>query len=92
MKGHTANPGRRPIALQQGELRKKNQITLPKTIADALGVGPGDRLLFVIEEDEPGQAHVYPMPKSFAGVAPHAYGGECSSAAYARTEREAWEE
>ena len=86
------NRERRPVVQEAGDLRKKNQITLPKAIAEALGVGPGDRVLFVVEEDEPGEAHLYRMPKSFAGIAPHAYGGDVSSAAYVQTEREAWEE
>lgn len=87
-----ANQSRRPLIQESGDLRKKNQITLPKSIANVLGVGPGDRVLFVVEEDQPGAVRLYPMPKSFAGVAPHAYGGELSSAAYVRAEREAWEE
>jgi hypothetical protein len=87
-----ANRGKRPIVQEAGDLRKKNQITLPRAVAEALEVGPGDRILFVVEEDEPGEAHLYRMPKSFAGIAPHAYGGDVSSAAYVRTEREAWGE
>lgn len=35
-----ANLGTRPIIQEAGDLRKKNQITLPKPNADALGVGP----------------------------------------------------
>jgi AbrB family looped-hinge helix DNA binding protein len=87
-----ANPRGKPTIQEPGDLRKKNQITLPKAIADALGIGPGDRVLFVVEEGEPGEAPLYRMPKSFAGVAPHAYGGETSSVECVRTERTAWEE
>lgn len=83
---------RRAIIQEPGDLRRKNQITMPKSIAAALGVGPGDRLLFVVEADEPGEAHLYRMPRSFAGTAPHAYGGDTGSAAHVRAEREAWEE
>jgi bifunctional DNA-binding transcriptional regulator/antitoxin component of YhaV-PrlF toxin-antitoxin module len=87
-----ADRERRPIVQEAGDLRKKNQITLPRAVATALGVGPGDRVMFVVEEGEPGEAHLYRMPRSFAGIAPHAYGGDTSSEVYVRAEREAWEE
>lgn len=86
------NRERRPVVQEAGDLRKKNQITLPRAIAEALGVGPGDRLMFVVEEGESGEAHLYRMPQSFAGVAPHAYGADTDSASYVRAERRAWEE
>ena len=87
-----ANRRGRPIVQEVGDLRKKNQITLPSSVANALEVGPGDRVVFVVEEDEPGEAHLYRMPRSFAGIAPHAYGGDASSAHFVQEEREAWEE
>jgi AbrB family looped-hinge helix DNA binding protein len=80
------------LILEAGSLRRKNQITVPKSVAEALGVQPGDRLLFVVEEGEPGEARIYVMPRSFAGIAPHSYGGETESVEYVRSEREAWEE
>ncbi len=83
----------KPPALQEeGEVRKKNQVTVPMPIATALGLRAGDRLLFVIHEHERGEAHLYRMPESFAGVAPHAYGGSRNSSDFMRAEREAWEE
>jgi AbrB family looped-hinge helix DNA binding protein len=82
----------RSIVREPGDLRKKNQITLPKAVADALGVRQGDRLLFVVEEGEPGEAHLYRMPRSFAGIAPHAFGGLARGGAYVQAEREAWDE
>jgi bifunctional DNA-binding transcriptional regulator/antitoxin component of YhaV-PrlF toxin-antitoxin module len=85
-------PETRCVIQEPGNLRKKNQITLPKSVAGALRVRPGDRVLFVVDDAEPGAVRLYRMPKSFAGIAPHAYGGETSSAAYVRSEREAWEE
>ncbi len=80
------------ILQEEGEVRKKNQVTVPKPIATALGLRAGDRLLFVIHEHERGEAHVYRMPESFAGVAPHAYGGSQNSVDFMRAEREAWGE
>ena len=32
-------------------ITSKGQVTIPKAIRDALGVGPGDRVLFVRHED-----------------------------------------
>lgn len=91
MAAKKVTPGSRPIVQEASDVRKKNQITLPRVVAQALGVAPGDHVLFVVEEeDEPGEAHLYRMPKRFAGVAPHAYGGETSSAAWVRAERDAW--
>jgi hypothetical protein len=36
--------------------------------------------------------HVHRMRRSFAGIAPHAYGGTHDGATYIRAEREAWGE
>jgi AbrB family looped-hinge helix DNA binding protein len=83
---------KRPLLQEEGEVRVKNQVTVPKQIATALGLHAGDRVLFVIHENEPGEVHLYRMPESFAGIAPDAYGGEGGSAAFIRSEREAWEE
>ncbi|HZS94110.1 MAG TPA: hypothetical protein VFA78_04890 [Chloroflexota bacterium] len=67
-------------------------MTVPSAIARALGLRAGDRILFVFDEREPGEAHIYRLPESFAGIAPHAYGGPQTSADYVRKEREGWEE
>jgi AbrB family looped-hinge helix DNA binding protein len=80
------------IVAKQSNLRPKNQVTLPKPVVSALNLQPGDRLVFVVREGEPDQMHVYRMPRSFAGIAPHAYGGTQDGAAYIRAEREAWGE
>lgn len=81
-----------PIAEEEGELRSKNQITVPKRIVDALGLLPGDRLVFVVRKEEPDKVHLYRMPRSFAGIAPDAYGGPRAGSTFVRAEREAWEE
>jgi AbrB family looped-hinge helix DNA binding protein len=80
------------IVAKQSDLRPKNQVTIPKPVVAALDLQPGDRLVFVVREGEPHQMHVYRMPRSFAGIAPHAYGGTQDGAAYIRAEREAWGE
>ncbi len=87
-----ADSRRQTAILAPGDLRKKNQITIPKSVTVALGLHPGDRVLFVVEEGESGGARLYRMPQSFAGAAPHAYGGRKSGVAYVNAERESWEE
>jgi antitoxin PrlF len=37
--------------MASSKITSKGQVTVPKAIRDALGVGPGDRLAFRIEED-----------------------------------------
>lgn len=43
------------------KITAKGQITIPKEIREALGVGPGDHFLFRIEE---GKAVIYPVKGS----------------------------
>ena len=85
-------PRRKALVEEEGDIRPKNQVTLPKRIAEALGVSPGDGLVFVDDEDQTDELRVYCVPRSFAGIAPHAYGGPQSGTAYVRAERKAWEE
>ena len=80
------------IVAKQSDLRPKNQVTIPQPVVAALGLQPGDRLVFVVREGERDQMHVYRRPRSFAGIAPHAYGGTEEGATYIRAEREAWGE
>jgi len=87
-----AEAGLGPVIQKQSDVRTKNQVTVPSAIARALGLRAGDRILFVFDEREPGEAHIYRLPESFAGIAPHAYGGPQTSADYVRKEREGWEE
>jgi AbrB family looped-hinge helix DNA binding protein len=43
-------------------ITSKGQITLPKSVRDALGVGPGDRIEFVRQDD--GAFHIAPVAGS----------------------------
>jgi AbrB family looped-hinge helix DNA binding protein len=72
-------------------LREKNQVTIPKVIADALGFNPGDRLLFVADQAAES-LHIYRARASYAGVLAGVYGTPLEAAEYATTEREAWGE
>jgi AbrB family looped-hinge helix DNA binding protein len=72
------------------DLRDKNQITLPKRVADVLGVHPGDRLIFVVDECDPTVVHMHRLPDSYAGALAGVYGTPEEAKAYLQAEREAW--
>jgi len=42
----------------EARLRLKNQITLPEKIVACLGVGPGDRFVFMMEDGENDVVHL----------------------------------
>jgi AbrB family looped-hinge helix DNA binding protein len=69
------------------KLSKRNQITIPREVREALGLKPGDRLLVV---ERGGYLVVMPRPKSFAkairGLARGMYPG-----GYLDNERCSWE-
>jgi AbrB family looped-hinge helix DNA binding protein len=72
-------------------LRKKNQLTLPDRIAERLGVRPGDRLVFSLD-DETGAVSVRPVLKSYAGTLNGVYGTPEEVQAYIDAERASWEQ
>jgi AbrB family looped-hinge helix DNA binding protein len=52
----------------EGDLREKNQITVPKAIAEAAGLQAGDRILFVVDDADPSVVHLHRLPESYAGL------------------------
>jgi len=76
----------------EGSLRPKNQITLPEKIAARLGVEPGDRFVFVMEDGENDVVHLRRLRRSYAGIAADVYGSSQDIAAYLDEERQAWDE
>jgi bifunctional DNA-binding transcriptional regulator/antitoxin component of YhaV-PrlF toxin-antitoxin module len=48
-------------------LRSRNQMTLPAAVAAALGAGPGDRLHFLADSQQPGVVLVSRLPEADAG-------------------------
>jgi AbrB family looped-hinge helix DNA binding protein len=67
-------------------LSRKNQILIPKDAREALGLKPGDKLLFVVREDA---LYLRLKPKSFAkaifGIAKGVYPPD-----YLKKERASW--
>lgn len=76
----------------EGSLRPKNQITLPEKIAARLGVEPGDRFVFVMEDGENDVVHLRRLNKSYAGIAADVYGSSQDIVTYLEEERQAWGE
>lgn len=73
------------------DLRPKNQMTLPASVAQLLGVAPGDRLLLEVEEGEPREVRLRRIRASYAGALSGVYGTPEEAADELRREREAWE-
>lgn len=65
-------------------VRRRNQITLPRQIADALGVGEGG---VVVIEAKSGSAIIRPVRRSYAGIARGVYG---DADHYVSRERAGW--
>lgn len=73
-------------------LRTKNQITLPESIAEQLGVRPGDRLIFKLD-DEAREVRIRPIRRSYAGLFTGLYGATPEDElAYVDAERASWDE
>jgi len=73
-------------------LRKKNQLTLPESIAEELGVRPGDRLIFKLD-DQSRELSVRPIRRSYAGLFAGLYGATPEEElAYIDGERASWDE
>ena len=73
--------------MAEATLSSKNQVVIPGEARKALGVKPGDKLLFVVLGE---QVVVMRKPESFAtalrGIGRGLYGDE-----YLRKERDSWE-
>lgn len=73
-------------------LRAKNQLTLPEPIAEALEVGPDDRLLFAVEPDRPDVITVRRIRTDWAGALTGVFGTTEDVKAYLSDEHHAWAE
>lgn len=85
-------PAWRPLIEAEGELGEKNQLTLPKTIVQALNPRPGDRFVLRVQDDGAESIVMYPLRASYAGALKGLYGGPEETAAYIRAEQDAWGE
>ena len=72
-------------------MNSKNQITIPKSARNKLGIHPGDQLILDVEKNS---LILKPKPKSYSkhlrGLYHSVWRG-MEAASYIREEREAWE-
>lgn len=89
--GSSAPSRQHPPCVAEGDLRDKNQITIPRQIIDALDLSVGDKLVFVADVSH-RSVLVFPARVSYAGALKSVYGTPDEAAAYVHNERDAWEE
>jgi len=74
----------------EATVREKNQVTIPKAIADRHALVPGDRLVFV-DEGRDDEFVVRILPRSYGGMLEGVFGATHDERlAYLRGEREDW--
>ena len=81
-----------PVIEAESELRQKNQITMPKPVADVLGARAGDRYIWVVEDAERGVVRLHRLQSSYAASLAGVYGRPDEVDAYLSAERESWDE
>jgi antitoxin component of MazEF toxin-antitoxin module len=73
-------------------LRPENELTLPDAVVESLELQPGDRLIFEIDDEDPGSVRLRPIRRSYAGLLAGVYGTPEEAAAYIEEERASWSE
>jgi bifunctional DNA-binding transcriptional regulator/antitoxin component of YhaV-PrlF toxin-antitoxin module len=81
-----------PSVEAESELREKNQITMPKRVADVLKARAGDRFIWVVEDGGRGVIHLHRLPSGYAASLAGVYGRPDEVDAYLAAERESWDE
>jgi AbrB family looped-hinge helix DNA binding protein len=72
-------------------LRGRNQLTVPKEIAEAFGLREGQRLTFALDPGRPDEIVVRPMRESYAGILTGVFGvTDAEREAYVKGERDSW--
>jgi AbrB family looped-hinge helix DNA binding protein len=66
-------------------IRRRNQFTIPKQIADLLSLHDGDKVVIVVKD---GSAIMRPVRKSYAGIGRGVYG---DANEYVARERAGWD-
>jgi bifunctional DNA-binding transcriptional regulator/antitoxin component of YhaV-PrlF toxin-antitoxin module len=74
----------------EATVRDKNQMTIPRQVAERHGIEPGQRILF-LDEGRDGEFIVRVLRSSYAGALTGIYGNTTDEAVeYVRHEREDW--
>ena len=73
-------------------LRVKNQLTIPREIADRVGAEPGDSFVVDVDPASPDVIRLRKLPRSYAGILPGVWGSHEDVLEYLREERASWGE
>jgi len=75
---------------REATVREKNQVTIPRAVAERHGIEPGQRVVFV-EGEADDEFRVRVLPRSYAGALAGIYGKTTDeNVEYVRREREDW--
>lgn len=79
-----------PFAEPQAVIREKNQMTIPRAVAERHGIAPGRRVVF-IETGSQDEFTIRVLPNTYAGALAGVYGKATNeNVEYVRREREDW--
>ena len=73
----------------EATVREKNQLTIPRPVAERHGIEPGRRLV-IVDTGDAGEFVVRVLPRSYAGALAGVFGTTGENVAYVRSERESW--
>ena len=73
-------------------LRAKNQLTIPKEIAERVGAEPGDSFVVDVDPANPSVIRLRKLPRSYAGILRGVWGSHEDVLEYLREERASWGE
>jgi AbrB family looped-hinge helix DNA binding protein len=73
----------------EATVRDKNQITIPRSVAERHHIEPGQRLV-IIDVGTDDEFVVRILRRTYAGALTGIFGDSAESGAYVETEREAW--
>ena len=75
----------------EAAVREKNQMTIPRPVAERHGITPGQRVV-VIDTGAEGEFTVRVLPRSYAGALADVFNGTTDeNVDYVRSERATWE-
>lgn len=80
-----------PSFQYEATVREKNQMTIPRAVAERHGIAPGQRLV-IVEGKADDEFTVRVLPRTYAGALAGVYGRTTEeNVRYVRREREDWD-
>ncbi len=74
----------------EATVRDKNQVTIPRQVAERHGIEPGQRIL-ILDTGNDDEFVVRVVRRTYAGTLAGVFGTTDQNVAYVRGEREAWD-